>query len=132
MAKSWRHGIIEAKSDAGILFVASRRDFAAAHGLKLDFVQLKNDAIALKATVTAERAAATSLDIARRRLDLGDTTYVFVLSAELIYQQLLEGNPGDAQLWCLLGRMRHGLGRPTDAIAALKKAARSGYRPPTK
>jgi outer membrane protein TolC len=39
---------------------------------------LEYDAIALKATVTAENASATSLDIARRRLDLGDTTYVFV------------------------------------------------------
>ena len=52
--KPWRHGIIEAKSDAGILFVASRRDFAAAHGLKLDFVQLKNDAIALKALLAGD------------------------------------------------------------------------------
>ncbi len=50
----WRHGIIEAKSDAGILFVASRRDFAAAHGLKLTFVQLKNDAIALKALIAGD------------------------------------------------------------------------------
>jgi len=50
---------------------------------------LEYDAIALQATVTAERAATTSLDIARRRLDLGDTTYVFVLSAELLYQQAL-------------------------------------------
>jgi NodT family efflux transporter outer membrane factor (OMF) lipoprotein len=48
---------------------------------------LEFDALALQATVNAERAAATSLDIARRRLDLGDTTYVFVLSAELLYQQ---------------------------------------------
>src|SRR5262249_49553287 len=47
--KTWRHGIIEAKSDAGILFMASRRDFAGKLGLKLDFVQLKNDVIALKA-----------------------------------------------------------------------------------
>src|ERR1700675_2277277 len=31
--RNWRHGIIEAKSDAGILFVASRRDFAATLGL---------------------------------------------------------------------------------------------------
>src|ERR1700687_3400138 len=30
--KNWRHGIIEAKSDAGILFAASRRDFAATLG----------------------------------------------------------------------------------------------------
>ena len=50
----WRHGIIEAKSDAGILFMASKRDFAEKHGLKLDFVQLKNDAIALKAMLAGE------------------------------------------------------------------------------
>jgi NitT/TauT family transport system substrate-binding protein len=52
--KTWRHGIIEAKSDAGIFFVASRRDFAATLGLKLDFVQLKNDAIALKALLAGD------------------------------------------------------------------------------
>jgi NitT/TauT family transport system substrate-binding protein len=52
--KTWRHGIIEAKSDAGILFAASRRDFAARLGLKLDFVQLKNDAIALKALLAGD------------------------------------------------------------------------------
>jgi NodT family efflux transporter outer membrane factor (OMF) lipoprotein len=50
---------------------------------------LEYDAIALKATVEAERAAAASLTIARRRLELGDTTYVFVLIAELAYQQAL-------------------------------------------
>jgi tetratricopeptide (TPR) repeat protein len=44
--------------------------------------------------------------------------------AELIYQQLLEGNPGDAQLWCLLGRVRHGLNRPADAVAAWQQAIR--------
>jgi NitT/TauT family transport system substrate-binding protein len=50
----WRHGIIEAKSDAGILFMAGKRDFAKELGLKLDFVQLKNDAIALKALLAGE------------------------------------------------------------------------------
>ena len=50
---------------------------------------LEFDALTLKATVTAERAAATSLDIARRRLALGDITYVFVLNAQQIYQQTL-------------------------------------------
>lgn len=48
---------------------------------------LEYDALALKATVDAERAAATSLGIARRRLDLGDTTYVTVLNAELLFRQ---------------------------------------------
>ena len=50
---------------------------------------LEYDALTLKATVEAERAAAASLAIARRRLELGDTTYVFVLIAELAYQQAL-------------------------------------------
>jgi NodT family efflux transporter outer membrane factor (OMF) lipoprotein len=48
---------------------------------------LEYDALALRAAVAAEQATATSLDIARRRLQLGDTTYVFVLTAELAYRQ---------------------------------------------
>src|SRR5499425_3508408 len=52
--KIGRHGIIEAKSDAGILYMASKREFAGKLGLKLDFVQLKNDAIALKALLAGE------------------------------------------------------------------------------
>ncbi len=52
--KVWRHGIIEAKSDAGILYMASKRDVAGKLGLKLDFVQLKNDTIALKALLAGE------------------------------------------------------------------------------
>jgi outer membrane protein TolC len=39
--------------------------------------------------LAAERAAANSLTIARRRLELGDTTYVVVLAAELSYRQTL-------------------------------------------
>jgi len=50
---------------------------------------LQYDAIALKAAVDAERASATSLEIAQRRLALGDTTYVFVLLSQLTYQQAL-------------------------------------------
>lgn len=51
---AWRHGIIEAKSDAGILFMPGARDFAAKHGLKLELVQLKTDAIALKALLSGD------------------------------------------------------------------------------
>ncbi len=50
---------------------------------------LEYDAVTLRAAVAAERASATSLDIAQRRLALGDTTYVFVLLAQLTYQQAL-------------------------------------------
>lgn len=48
---------------------------------------LEYDALTLRAAVAAEQATATSLNIARRRLELGDTTYIFVLTAELAYQQ---------------------------------------------
>jgi NitT/TauT family transport system substrate-binding protein len=52
--KVWRHGIIEAKSDAGILYMASKREVAAKLGLKIEFVQLKADTIALKALLAGE------------------------------------------------------------------------------
>jgi NitT/TauT family transport system substrate-binding protein len=52
--KPWRHGIIEAKSDAGIFYMASKREVAAKLGLKIEFVQLKADTIALKALLAGE------------------------------------------------------------------------------
>jgi NitT/TauT family transport system substrate-binding protein len=52
--KVWRHGIIEAKSDAGIFYMASKRDFARKLGLKLEFVPLKTDTIGLKATISGD------------------------------------------------------------------------------
>ena len=50
----WRHGIIEAKSDAGIFYMASRRDLAAKLGIRIEFVQLKADTIALKALLAGD------------------------------------------------------------------------------
>ncbi|WP_428662695.1 efflux transporter outer membrane subunit [Reyranella sp.] len=50
---------------------------------------LEYDALALKAAVDAERAAATAREIARRRLELGDIIYSAVLLTELAYQQTL-------------------------------------------
>ena len=52
--KVWRHGIIEAKSDAGIFYMASRRDLAAKLGIRIEFVQLKADTIALKALISGD------------------------------------------------------------------------------
>ncbi len=52
--KPWRHGIIEAKSDAGILFMAAKGGFAKKLGLDLEFVQVKTDQIGLKALLAGE------------------------------------------------------------------------------
>jgi NodT family efflux transporter outer membrane factor (OMF) lipoprotein len=47
------------------------------------------DAIALQKAVASESAAARSLDITRRRLELGDITYLSLLNAQQTYQQAL-------------------------------------------
>jgi NitT/TauT family transport system substrate-binding protein len=52
--RTWRHGIVEAKSDAGFVMMPSRHDFAAKQGLKIEFVQLKGDALVLKAFLAGE------------------------------------------------------------------------------
>jgi NitT/TauT family transport system substrate-binding protein len=52
-ATPWRHGIIEAKSDAGILMMVTR-GFAEKQGLKLEILQFKSDAIGLKALIAGE------------------------------------------------------------------------------
>jgi NitT/TauT family transport system substrate-binding protein len=50
----WHHGIVEAKSDAGIVFMPAQHDFAARQGLKIDYVQLKGDALVLKAFLAGD------------------------------------------------------------------------------
>jgi len=75
---------------------------------------LQYDAITLKAAVDAEHASATSLDIAQRRLAVGDTTYVTVLVAQLTYQQ------------ALLNRVQAQAARFTDT-AALFQALGGGW-----
>ncbi|HYS48528.1 MAG TPA: ABC transporter substrate-binding protein [Xanthobacteraceae bacterium] len=52
--KSWRHGLLEAKSDAGFTMMAGLRGFAEKRGLKLDLLQVKSEPIALKALIAGE------------------------------------------------------------------------------
>jgi len=52
--KVWKHGLINAKQDAGILLMVSTRDFAAKQGLKLEISQFKDDQLALKALIAGE------------------------------------------------------------------------------
>lgn len=52
--KLWRHGIVEAKSDAGIVFMGSKGGFAEKQGLKIEIKQFKGDALALKALIAGE------------------------------------------------------------------------------
>lgn len=52
--KVWRHGILKAKSDAGILFMAGNGGFAKKLGLKLEYVQLNSDITGLKVMLAGE------------------------------------------------------------------------------
>jgi NitT/TauT family transport system substrate-binding protein len=53
-SKPWRHGLLNAKADAGIFMMVSTRDFAAKQGLKLELMQVKDDQIGLKALIAGE------------------------------------------------------------------------------
>jgi NodT family efflux transporter outer membrane factor (OMF) lipoprotein len=50
---------------------------------------IQSDALALQKAVASERAAAKSLDITSRRLELGDINYLGLLNAQQTYQQAL-------------------------------------------
>lgn len=52
-AQPWRHGVFEAKSDSGILFMVTQ-GFAEKQGLEVELVQFKSDAIALKALLAGD------------------------------------------------------------------------------
>ncbi|HET7164711.1 MAG TPA: hypothetical protein VFI94_06160, partial [Pseudolabrys sp.] len=39
--KVWKHGILEAKSDAGFIAMVDKGGFAAKHGLKVELLQIK-------------------------------------------------------------------------------------------
>jgi len=50
---------------------------------------IQSDAVALQKAVASERAAGRSLEITRKRMELGDITFVGLLVAQQIYQQAL-------------------------------------------
>jgi NitT/TauT family transport system substrate-binding protein len=52
--KTWRHGIIAPKSDAGFLLMAARGGFAEREGIKLELLEVKDDQIGLKALLAGE------------------------------------------------------------------------------
>jgi NitT/TauT family transport system substrate-binding protein len=52
--KLWRHGIIEPKSDAGLVLMVAQKDFAERFGLKIDVVKFKNVGLAVKALLAGD------------------------------------------------------------------------------
>ena len=52
--KVWRHGVVEAKSDAGFVFMAAEGGFGKKEGLDIKMVQFKGDAIALRALLAGD------------------------------------------------------------------------------
>ncbi len=53
-AKPWRHGVIEPKSDSGILLMAAQRGFFKKMGLDVEVVNIKDDQVLLKATIAGD------------------------------------------------------------------------------
>jgi NitT/TauT family transport system substrate-binding protein len=52
--KPWRHAVIEPKSDAGFVMMASRRGFGEKYGLKIEAVPVKDGNLAIKAMLSGE------------------------------------------------------------------------------
>ena len=52
--KVWKHGILEAKSDSGIIAMVDKGGFAAKHGLKIELTQIKAGATLMKALIAGE------------------------------------------------------------------------------
>ena len=53
-SKPWRHGVIQPKSDSGILLMAARRGFFKKIGLDVEIVPIKDDEVLLKATISGD------------------------------------------------------------------------------
>ncbi len=53
-SKPWRHGVIQPKSDSGILLMAARRGFFKKMGLDVEIVPIKDDEVLLKATIAGD------------------------------------------------------------------------------
>src|SRR5882757_4143517 len=63
-----RHGVLEAKSDAGFVFMPSKGGFAEKQGLKVEMLQFKGDALAPQG---ADRRRPRYLRGLPRRADAG-------------------------------------------------------------
>jgi NitT/TauT family transport system substrate-binding protein len=52
--KVWKHGILEAKSDAGFIAMVDKGGFGGKHGLKIEILQIKAGATLMKALIAGE------------------------------------------------------------------------------
>jgi NitT/TauT family transport system substrate-binding protein len=52
--KVWRHGILEAKSDAGFIAMVDKGGFGAKYGLKIEILQIKAGATLMRALIGGE------------------------------------------------------------------------------
>jgi NitT/TauT family transport system substrate-binding protein len=74
-AKPWRHGILEAKSDAGFIMMADKGGFAQKRGLKIETLQMKAGSTVMKALIageldSVEMGAAEAIVAAARGADI--------------------------------------------------------------
>jgi len=54
---AWRHAIISPKADAGFFYMAAKRGFFEREGLKVEMLEVKDEAIGMKALLSGEVAS---------------------------------------------------------------------------
>jgi NitT/TauT family transport system substrate-binding protein len=52
--KTWKHAILEPKSDAGFILMAGQHDFAKKQGIDLQFITVKDETLALRALLAGD------------------------------------------------------------------------------
>ena len=52
--KTWKHAILDPKSDAGFILMAAQHDFAKKQGIDLQFVKVKDETLALRAMIAGD------------------------------------------------------------------------------
>src|SRR5215469_13961927 len=52
--KVWRQAMIAPKADAGFFLMAARRGFAAAEGLQLETINVKDDQVGMRALISGD------------------------------------------------------------------------------
>ena len=68
----WKHGLVEAKGDAGFFWMALEKGFFKANNLEVEFIQMRGDVLLMRALLAGELDSAEfNPDVSLRAIDRG-------------------------------------------------------------